>query len=219
MIALVNPVRIGGRVAGRALFLGVCALGLATAAQGAWIPVKAALAQVLLNRAFEASLAEHRPVRPWAWADTAPVARVSVPRLGVSDVVLSGGSGQAMAFGPTRLRASTDGRVTVLAAHRDTHFAFVRDLRAGDEVVVEQIDGTTQRYRVTAFQTVRWDRFAVPRDPARRMLALATCWPFGATEHGPWRRVAWAEMVDESPLLPLGEGYRSLPRQRLAEVG
>ena len=187
----------GGRAAGRALFLGVCALGLATVAQGAWIPVKAAVAQVLLDRAFAASLAEHRPVRPWAWADTAPVARVSVPRLGVSDVVLSGGSGQAMAFGPTRLRggANTDGRVTVLAAHRDTHFAFVRDLRVGDAVVVEQIDGSRLRYRVSSFQTVRWDRFAVPRDPAQPLLALATCYPFGATERGPWRRVAWAELV------------------------
>ena len=180
------------RTGARALFLGVCALGIATMAQGAWIPVKAQIAQVLLARAFNASVAEHRPVKPWPWADTAPAARVTVARLGVSDVVLSGGSGQAMAFGPTQLRGND--RVTVLAAHRDTHFAFVRDLREGDEIVVERIDGTKQRYRVTGFQTVRWDRFAVPNDPARKMLALATCWPFGATEHGPWRRVAWAEL-------------------------
>jgi sortase A len=197
VIALIGQLRMGGRAAGRALFLGICALGLATMAQGAWIPVKAEVAQVLLRRAFAASLAEHRPVKPWPWADTAPAARVSVARLGVSDVVLSGGSGQAMAFGPTELRggANTDGRVTVLAAHRDTHFAFVKNLRLGDEVVVERIDGTRQRYRVSAFQTVRWDRFAVPGDPTRRLLALATCWPFGATEHGPWRRVAWAEAI------------------------
>jgi sortase A len=162
-------------------------------AQGAWIPVKALVAQVLLGRAFDASLAEHRPVKPWPWADTTPAARVTVTRLGVSDVVLSGGSGQAMAFGPTELRGN--GRVTVLAAHRDTHFAFVRDLRAGDEVTIERIDGTRQRYRVTSFQTVRWDRFAVPGNPARPLLALTTCWPFGATERGPWRRVAWAELI------------------------
>lgn len=193
MIRRPTTLRNGGRAAGRALFLGICALGIATVAQGAWIPVKAQIAQVLLGRAFAASLAEHRPVKPWPWADTVPAARVSVARLGVSDVVLSGGSGQAMAFGPTELRAND--RVTVLAAHRDTHFEFVRDLRAGDEVTVERIDGTRQRYRVTGFQTVRWDRFAVPGDPARPILALATCWPFGATEHGPWRRVAWAEAI------------------------
>jgi sortase A len=188
-----DTLRKRGRAAGRALFLGICALGLATVAQGAWIPVKAQVAQVLLARAFTASVAEHRPVKPWPWADTAPAARVTVARLDVSDVVLSGGSGQAMAFGPTQLRGND--RVTVLAAHRDTHFAFVRDLRKGDEVLVERIDGTRQRYHITGFQTVRWDRFAVPSDPARPLLALATCWPFGATEHGPWRRVVWAEAI------------------------
>jgi sortase A len=187
------PLRRGGRAAGRALCLGICALGLGAIAQAAWIPAKAEIAQVLLDRAFAASLAGHRPVKPWPWADTAPVARVSVARLGVSDVVLGGGSGQAMAFGPALLHASD--RVTVLAAHRDTHFAFVRDLRAGDEVSVEDIDGRTRRYRVTGFETVRWDRFAAPQDPVRPMLALATCWPFGATTRGPLRRVAWAEEI------------------------
>jgi sortase A len=186
----------GGRAGGRALFLGICALGLATIAQGAWIPAKAVLAQVLLDRAFDASRAGHRAVRPWPWADTVPVARVSVPRLGVRDVVLSGGSGQAMAFGPTRLR-ETD-RVTVLAAHRDTHFRFVEDMRAGDEIVVERVDGSVQRYRVNGFETVRWDHFGMPRGPARPLLALTTCWPFGTTVHGPWRRVVWAEMSERS---------------------
>ena len=193
MTGRLTTLRTGGRSAARAFFLGVCALGLATMAQGTWIPVKAQVAQLLLARAFVASLAEHRPVKPWPWADTAPAARVTVARLGVSDVVLSGGSGQAMAFGPTELRGND--RVTILAAHRDTHFAFIRDLRANDEVVVERIDGTRQRYRVTGFQTVRWNRFAIPGDPPRQLLALATCHPFGATGRGPLRRVAWAEAI------------------------
>jgi sortase A len=189
----------GGRALLRALFraasLLLCLAGLAIAAQGLWIPLKAQLAQALLDRAFESSLAEHRPVKPWPWADTAPVARVSVEWLGASDIVLSGGSGQAMAFGPTLLDQRGRG-VTVLAAHRDTHFAFVKDLRKGDMVRLERIDGSVERYRVSTFQTVRWDGFAVPSDPPRALLALATCYPFDATESGPWRRVAWAEKVE-----------------------
>ena len=50
MIRRLAPLAKGGRAAGRALFLAVCALGVATVAQGAWIPVKAAVAQVLLDR-------------------------------------------------------------------------------------------------------------------------------------------------------------------------
>jgi sortase A len=51
-----------------------------------------------------------------------------VPRLGVDEIVLSGGSGEAMAFGPSLIPGS--GRLgergtAVFAAHRDTHFAFL----------------------------------------------------------------------------------------------
>ena len=48
------------------------AVGLALCVQGLWIPAKAALAQVLLERAFERSVATGRPVKPWPWADTWP---------------------------------------------------------------------------------------------------------------------------------------------------
>jgi sortase A len=84
-------------------------------------------------------------------------------------------------------------RVSIMAAHRDTHFAFLKQAKKGDTIDVQSIDGRTRRYRITGFQIVRWDRFAYPRDPARPLLALTTCYPFGATGHGPLRYVAWAE--------------------------
>ncbi|KAJ8134027.1 hypothetical protein OY671_012759, partial [Metschnikowia pulcherrima] len=109
----------------------LCALGLAVMAQGSAVPVKARVAQVSLDRAFTRSSAEGHPIRPWPWADTMPVARLTSPRSGASDVVLSGGSGQASAFGPTVVPNRRDGGggsgagadVTISAAHRDTHFA------------------------------------------------------------------------------------------------
>ena len=185
----------GGRAFGRALstlfLIALCGLGFVLVAQGAMIPAKAWLAQVLLERAFDQSLEEHRPVKPWGWADMAPVARVTVPRLGVSDIVLSGGSGQAMAFGPTVMR--DEAPVRVMAAHRDTHFAFLNDMRVGDTVDVQALDGSVASYRVVGTDVVRWDRFAYPASPARPLLALTTCYPFGATERGPMRYVVWAE--------------------------
>lgn len=93
-------------------------------------------------------------------------------------------------------RGNAASAVTVLAAHRDTHFLFIRDLRKGDEVTLQFVTGAIERYRVTRFETVRWDEFAYPLDPAHPLLALATCYPFGGTEYGgPWRRVAWAEKL------------------------
>ncbi|MEA3054169.1 MAG: sortase [Sphingomonadales bacterium] len=174
-------------------FLLLIAAGLALAAQGAWIPAKAWAAQVLLDRAFTRGLAQREPVKAWPWADAAPVARISVPRLAVSEIVLSGGSGEALAFGPTHLPASAaiGGRGTaVFAAHRDTHFLFLAQVRPGDEVRVETVDGRAYRYRVAGARVVRRDSYAPSGD-----LALVTCWPFGATEHGPLRYVVTARRL------------------------
>lgn len=188
----------GGRAMARALshalLIGLCAIGFGLMARGAMIPVKAWAAQILLDHAFDQSLSQHQPVKPWFWADMAPVARIALPRLGVSEVVLSGGSGQAMAFGPTLIPLRNP-HVSIMAAHRDTHFAFMKQARKGDLVEVQAVDGRKQRYRISGFQIVRWDRFAYPRDPARRVLALTTCYPLGAIAHGPLRLVAWAEAV------------------------
>jgi len=177
-----------------AAFFAVCVAGLVQIAAGAVIPVKAVVAQALLERAFDRSVATGQAQRPWGWADMAPVARLSVPRLGETRIVLDTGSGQAMAFGPTLLPGGArlgETGTTVIAAHRDTHFAFLKDVRVGDRVQVEGIDGVTYRYRVTGAEVVRWDRFTLPGSEGRE-LALATCYPFGAVGHGPLRYVVHA---------------------------
>ena len=170
------------------------AAGLVLLLQGLWIPAKAQVAQVLLDRAFARSVASGEAQKPWPWADTVPVARIEVERLGVSDVVLSGGSGEAMAFGPTEL-AGPPREVRVLMGHRDTHFRFLRHLQRGDTLALRGVDGSAARYRVVGFATVRYDRFAYPVAPARPLLALATCYPFDAVGPGPLRRVVWAERM------------------------
>ena len=177
--------------------------GAALTAKALYIPVKAEVAQVLLNRAFDESVEHGQPIKPWSWADTAPVARISVERLAVSEVVLSGGSGEAMAFGPTEVLDDRARGVTILAAHRDTHFEFIRDLAVGDVVALERIDGSMARFRVHGFETVRHDAFTYPGDSsARAQLALATCWPFDTHVAGPLRRVAWAEEIRSEEIAP-----------------
>lgn len=184
-----------------ALLVGLCVFGGFRIVQGVWIPVKAVVAQVLLESAFDRSLATHHAYKPWPWADMAPVARLSVPRLDVDSIVLNTDSGQAMAFGPTHLPASaalnTSG-TAVIAAHRDTHFRFLKNLHTGDVVTVETIDGETRRYRVTGTRIVRWDQFAIPETAAVQRLALATCYPFNATHHGPLRYVVYALAIADN---------------------
>jgi sortase A len=176
-------------------FAGIAAFGLFEAASAAIIPAKAVVAQVLLERAFERSVAVHRPVKPWPWADMAPVARINIPRLGLSEVALDSGSGQALAFGPTFLpTAAAPGApgTAVAAAHRDTHFRGLKDVRIDDLIIVEGIDGRSTTYRVDSLQVTRWDRFAISQDRLATRLALVTCYPFGATTHGPMRFIVQA---------------------------
>ncbi len=45
-------------------------IGLLLFGQGAYIHAKALLAQVLLERAFDQTIATGNPTKPWSWADT-----------------------------------------------------------------------------------------------------------------------------------------------------
>ncbi len=187
----------GRRTLARLPFLLIAAWGLWMIGQGAVTPVKAWAAQILLERAFAQSVAEQRPVRPWPWADAVPVARIRVPRLGEEAIVLSGGSGEAMAFGPTLLPGG--GRLgergtAVFAAHRDTHFRFLGQVRPGDLIEVEEVSGRTTWYRARAGRVVRYDAFGIDRYAARPSIALVTCWPIGSTVRTRWRYVVRAEL-------------------------
>lgn len=198
--------------------IGLCLFGAASLTQGLAVPVTARVGQAQLERHFEQRLAQSvaapaaplaaikqgQSLRLSAGSQPAPGAarplllRLGVARLGISEIVRSGeATHDALARGPMMIkRGDAANPVTVLSAHRDTHFLFVRDLQQDDVVTLQSEAGEIERYRVIGFETVRWDRFSYPLNPARPLLALATCYPFGGTEYGgPWRRVAWAEKL------------------------
>jgi sortase A len=175
----------------------LAALAAVLIGEAIWIKAKAAVAQVLLDHAFAETIASGEPVKPWSWADTWPVARISVPRLKASAIALAGSSGQAMAFGPGHVErtARPGGAGTaVYAAHRDTHFAFLGLVAVGDEILVTGADGHTFTYRVTRTSIVRWDDSGIAADAGGRHLALVTCWTLDGSMRGPWRYVVHAVM-------------------------
>jgi sortase A len=165
---------------------------------GAYIHAKALLAQVLLERAFDESIATGRPIKPWSWADTWPVARIEIPRLHASTIVLAGSSGQALAFGPGHVELTPDAGergVAVYSAHRDTHFSFLRDVAIGDEIDVTRSDGRRFRYRADSAAVVRFDASGIDPQTEGYQLVLSTCWPFDALTSGPERYLLHATMI------------------------
>lgn len=182
----------------------VAGLGLLLAGTGLWqlgaagaIHAKAWLAQVLLERAWADTLAGQAEARPWPWADTAPVGRLQVPDLDIDQIVLAGASGRTLAFGPAHLDGTArPGMVghSVLSGHRDTHFAFLRNLRPGSELRLQGGDGTWRRYRVGEARVIDARQAWLISGEGRNALTLVTCYPFDALEPGgPLRYVVSAE--------------------------
>jgi sortase A len=165
---------------------------------GLWIPAKAWLAQILIARAWEQSMATGKAAAPWPWADTAPVARLLVPRLGIDQIVLAHATGRSLAFGPGHLDGSPapgEPGLAIVSGHRDTSFRFLADIAVGDEVRIQRADGGWTKFRVTHGAVLDERSARLPllvNGPAR--LALTTCYPFDAiAPGGPLRYVAWAE--------------------------
>jgi sortase A len=187
------------------LALVIALAGLMLLGQGAWIHAKALLAQILLDRAFAETIATGRDVKPWSWADTWPVARIEVKRIGASAIVLAGSSGQALAFGPGHVELTPDAGergTAVYSAHRDTHFRFLKDVAMGDEITVTRRDGKTFRYRVSGTSIVRFDQSDIDPLADGHRLVLATCWPLDAATQGPLRYLVHADMLAETASLP-----------------
>lgn len=178
----------------------VCfAIGAWQFGQGVYIYAKAHLAQVLIADAWQKTLAGERRVKPWPWADTWPVARLQVSAVKQDLYVLAGADGRAIAFGPGHMHGTplpgSDGN-SVIGGHRDTHFAFLRELKAGDELAVQRGDGQWRRYQVGEARVVDKSALHVARNDGQPRLTLVTCWPFDAVRAGgPERYVVTAGMA------------------------
>jgi sortase A len=180
------------------LLSALCLVGaVSMLGKSCWITLKAEVAQVLLERAFSQTVATGQPVKPWGWADTWPVAEVRVPRLGAKAIVLHGATGEALAFGPAYLPDTAlpgERGTSVLAAHRDTHFAFLKELQVGDALEVQRQDGLTFRFVVARLRVAPWNASGLNRHATGHHLALTTCWPFDGLVRGSERYIVEAEL-------------------------
>lgn len=183
---------------------GVAALVLVVAgtwqlASAGWIHAKAHVAQHLIASAWTAARDGGPSRRPWPWADMRPIARLTVPSRGVDLFVLDDTSPRSLAFGPAHVSGTAMPGVagnTVLIAHRDTHFAFLRDLAVDDEIDVEGAQGAVTRYRVRDVAIVDKGETRVMDAADSPQLTLITCFPFDAIRPGTsLRYVVVAELV------------------------
>lgn len=188
-----------GKVNFRNLISGLLiSLSLLLFGNSIYIYAKAQVAQVLLERAFSQSLISGKPVKAWSWADTYPVARITVDRIGAEAIVMQGASGEALAFGPALLNETSrpgERGTAVIAAHRDTHFAFLQNVKIGDLIQVVRDDGLRFTYRTTSMRVVDARNSGIDAHAAGFHLVLSTCYPFNAITQGTQRYLVETELV------------------------
>ncbi len=146
---------------------------------------KAHLSIWLISDAWSLTLKDGQAHPPWSWADTHPVAKINIPRLGESSYVLADANNRNLAFGPAHLRGSGmpgEGKTIVFSGHNDSHFAYLGGLAMGDVIAVETVQGV-HRYRVTSLQVVD----SAEQDlkiGSEETLVLTTCYPFSTLSSG-----------------------------------
>lgn len=163
------------------------------------IQAKAWLAPVLIENAWKQSLESRKPTRPWTWADTWPVAKLTVPSLSIEQYVLSGANGASLPFGPGHVLSSArpgEAGTIAIAAHRDTHFWFLDQLGPGDEIQLETWAGPRQRFVVADVAVIDTREQAFRQRSTNSELILVTCQPTNAFSYrGPHRLIVAARAL------------------------
>lgn len=176
------------------------AAGLWCLSQGAWIHVKARLAQALIDQAWERSRQTGVLSPPWPWADTWPMARMQIQGLDETLMILHGDSGRVLAFGPGHsVESALPGEpgTVLISGHRDTHFSVLQKIEKGHVIRLETHSGS-HSYRVEGMRVVDADRFRI-RSSGEERLVLVTCYPFDdPIPGGPQRFVVSASRISSA---------------------
>ncbi len=158
---------------------------------------KAMLAEQLIEQAWQKTLAGETQVKPWPWADTWPVAKLSMPRLGIEQIVLAGDSGRVLAFGPGFTEGSAlpgTAGLSVISGHRDTSFHFLEDVQVGDRFSIQNKQ-TIQTFKIVALEIVDQKDYRIDLtkfDESESSVILVTCFPFDMLAGGDQRLLVLA---------------------------
>jgi sortase A len=164
---------------------------LQDAARRAW---EAAEAQSAFTAA-RASLDATPPGAPWAIGS--PIARLTIPVLGLDEIVIEGVGGEELNAGPGHLPGSAlpgERGNSVISGHRDRHFSSLGSLEVGDVITTETASRERLSWVVISRRIVRANEgviFSTP-DPT---LTLTTCWPIRYVGPAPERLIVTAKPV------------------------
>ena len=189
------------------LFLGLFLLGFA-----AFFYFQATVYQTYENWRFDQSLADslaaaapkapagpHRDAFRSSVRDGAVIGRIDISRIGVSVMVVEGVASRNLKLGaghiPGTALPGEPGNVGI-AAHRDTFFRKLREIRSDDTITLTTLAGS-YRYAVESSDVVAPTDVQVLAPSPEPSLTLVTCYPFYYVGSAPKRFIVRArELAD-----------------------
>jgi sortase A len=189
--ATARPTRIL-RVISNILF----AFGILALAYAAFLYADAHLYQAVQIQKLEQA---RPPAQPLLLADGDVLGEISVPRLQLDAIVVQGDSSDDLKRAVGHLSSSAlpgeHGNVA-LAAHRDTFFRPLRDIRVGDEIKFKTRERSFD-YVVESTEVVAPNDISVLQPSAGHDLTLLTCYPFRYIGPAPKRFVVFAREIKQ----------------------
>jgi sortase A len=125
------------------------------------------------------------------------VGRLEIPRLNLSVIAFEGTDGPVLERGAGHLIGSAlpgDTGNSVFAAHRDTFFRELRNIRK-DDVITTVTSKGSRRYRVNSIDIVDPTETRVLDPTPEPVLTLVTCYPFYYVGNAPRRFIVRAREV------------------------
>ena len=162
--------------------------GVMTLIYGSYMPVKAKVAQWLIQDAWSESRTSNKKIKPWLWMDSIPVMKLSSDKHNQEFIVLSGDTGNVLAFAPGHNSSSyhpgQQGTV-LISAHRDTHFSFLRKVDLGDGFILQSAyDDKEYIYQVSNIEVIDSNIQDIEISDINSEVKLVSCYPFNNVSSG-----------------------------------
>ena len=165
--------------------------------EGLKIELKARVAQILLQYSWHKTLTTGKNYQPWPSFDGTSILLLEIPNHNISQIVLKGNlSGQSLAFGPSFDENSFlphEQKVTIISSHRDSHGVYIKKLKLGEEIRLQDQHKNWYSYTIDEFFIINVNEEQIAMENDSQRLLLVTCFPFDAIRSGtPYRYVVSA---------------------------
>ncbi|MFT6925746.1 MAG: sortase A [Psychromonas sp.] len=149
-------------------------------APGIYQQGKAMLAQRLLSIAWVSQLEDGKPHKPWPWADSGPIAELSIAGQAPL-MVLKGASANHLTLAPAwMVSSSAFGQAgnSVVVAHNDSYFKQLKEVQLNSLLTLHSYPNLPYNYQVMVTKRVNEKKLSVLAVNDQEILTLTTCYPF-----------------------------------------